>query len=414
MNRITKVLFTRQGGVWLQQSLLAREELAKRAREHQIQKTAELRAEYDALAEERALLVQQMNEEAGETDEAPLLMSSATLEECYLDLWDRLYQSSEFKASMVHARVNVGVSPPPVEPPAGEEPVWVRPKPVLPDWHLNLARDRESFQECALVCSLADGQVKYFKILYCVQGAELYTAFCPLEPTAHMPVEVTTGMSSLDVHMQGRAHSFRCKFADHLTGEDLPDVPFEKWEVLRGLWHEGGTLVTTIFEPEPLHVVMRGLQIATRQEANPDKKRQKMEHAQELEGIIAEMPWLQYLDKMEVFKQHLREAATTDSQIEAVVDEDLAVVDEDALLACLDDLDAMRAAEAKVARDIGTHDFTTRYRAGMKAFEATGEYSDAVQGVADSKGAVAWCKKRFLQQTFKCTFPSMTRSQPRP
>ena len=146
MTKIAQSLFSRHGSLWARQSVRSQQALTAQARVHIATRSASLRLEYEALESERALILSRVADDA-EEGPGPLCMSAAALSDRDLAVWEHLRGSADFCSAVriKEVRSMLCVAPSPEDPPAlpdGKQP-WCRDSPVMPNWVVTLAKDRD-------------------------------------------------------------------------------------------------------------------------------------------------------------------------------------------------------------------------------------------------------------------------------
>ena len=399
---LARTVFSKHGKMWARQTIRAQREFMSHAKLHHAARAAEIRQEYDFLLAQMDILTARAEEERDFLP--PMCMSVSALTEKDLEQFQELVERPSFRspARLKKVRTDVAFAPP-VEPnlPLREgQVVWQRQEAVMPGWARDLIRHRDFFDECALVTTDETGQQSFFKIVYCVQSPG-YMAVCKLVPTQVPPSDLPTGASAMQLHMAYRRHYFKCNFADMMSAADMPAATHRSLQVLWGLNHEGGVLLSSQFDPEPLHPYLVGKE--QRASAQPKDKQEKDEL---YERMVIDMPWLQHLDMLEGFEKSVRAAEKTAAASSKKVPDDVFEVDEEVLLSALTKLEKAKAAEADHAKTHGHVDFYCKECYGDSTLVATrgSIYHDAVQGHCIGQAADSWARTHNLQVTFKCTF----------
>eukprot|EP00974_Lingulodinium_polyedra_P090745 8801253-Lingulodinium_polyedra.AAC.1 len=112
-------------------------------------------------------------------------MSACVLEAKYLDEFERLMQSAEFRREkrIAELRQETFRTPTPTSRAQLEAlavwPVWARGQPAMPEWATEVAHAREYFQNTVFVAEGPTGERQYWKFLYAVI-TPAYLAFTPL------------------------------------------------------------------------------------------------------------------------------------------------------------------------------------------------------------------------------------------
>ena len=305
-------------------------------------------------------------------------------------------------------RTMLCVAPSPEDPPAlpdGKQP-WCRDRDlVMPEWVKTLAKDRYFFIGSALVVPNPDGSKSFFlKIVYIVQSPTLYMAVAPLQLVPVVRRQLPVGASALQANQAFITHAFKCNYAVFQTAADLPPVEIGQLEMIRHLRHDGGTLLTTSWDSEPIHVLVRGTAREPRgsgQENKPSSTSPK--ELREHEELLQQMPWLANLDKMENFARELRKELHCDTQAAAAADAVVHEIDEEAMLSAISLLEAERENEVAIAAAVGTVDFWTKHLGGESNVLKGKDFYDAVQGQASDAGQ-EWARSHGMQISFKSTF----------
>ena len=229
-------------------------------------------------------------------------------------------------------------------------------------------------------------------------------AVAPLQIVPVVQRQLPVGASALQANQAFITHAFKCNYAVFQTAADLPAVEIGQLEMIRHLRHDGGTLLTTSWDSEPIHVLVRGTAreprgSGTEQKPSSTSPKELREH----EELLQQMPWLANLDKMENFARELRKELHCDTQAAAAADAVVHEIDEEAMLSAISLLEAERENEIAIAAAVGTVDFWTKHLGGESNVLKGKDFYDAVQGQASDAGQ-EWARSHGMQISFKSTF----------
>ena len=227
-------------------------------------------------------------------------------------------------------------------------------------------------------------------------------ALAPLQLVPVVQMQVALGASALQANQAFITHAFKCNYAIFKTAADLPPVEIGQLEMIRHLRHDGGTLLTTSWDSEPIHVLVRGTAREPRGSGEEKKPSTGSKELREHEELLQQMPLLANLDTMEKCARELRKELHSDTQAAAAADAVVHEIDEEALLSAISLLEAERENEIAIAATIGTTDFWTRHLAGESNVLKGKELYDAVQGQASDAGQ-EWARSHGMHITYKAT-----------
>ena len=197
--------------------------------------------------------------------------------------------------------------------------------------------------------------------------------------------------------------AFRINYADCRTAADIVCADTDRLRVLFRLKHEGDIRITSDAYPIDLQLVLAGRHDDMGPVEAVAETGQK-ETGAELDHLVSNMPWLQFLDCKEGFSRGKSGAAGSGHSESGDPGSDSGcAIDEDEILAGLRDLERAHADAAVEVAATGARDFVPRPRGGPSQIRETGEGVHAMQGQTTNADAEAWARLHGAT-TFKCTF----------
>ena len=117
------------------------------------------------------------------------------------------------------------------------------------------------------------------------------------------------------------------------------------------------------------------------------------------------LPWLQHLEKREGFAESVSAAEAEEGAVASSSEQPLLVLEEEILFAAVASMEAARSAMAAGAGPT-TSDFAVRMRTTTEESAArSGDAGfDAAQSIAKHDMAIAFCKRRKEQSTFRISY----------
>ena len=408
--RIAKMLFARHAWQWAAQSLRTQQEFTAIARRDAGDRREAITKDVQALSAELDLLNQRLVE--SHDDGRPLCMSSASLNDASLEVFNKLVNDEVFRAGSRIQRLRKAALEPPLPLPPSKLrdleriAVWQRPEQAMPRWSKQLADHRDEFQNAAVVVPMPDGSSQTWLLLYCVQRP-YYVGVARLHPVEvfHPPLEEGAGLwDVLDAYV---AHRYRVNYADMATAADIPDAREEDMGFLRNLRYEGGLFLSTQCEPRPLTEFLENLP-----EKIPNERKTAETAPAQVDGghdqLLLEYPWLQYLDMQKGYFGDVGKSKQPGSSTDLGTAEDVELDEADMAMLALAAVEAARAAEPS-GGDLPCDDFVVRVRGDTPMRAMAGEAVDAIQGAARNEMARDWCRRRGLNVTFRAGFANHTR-----
>ena len=397
---------------WARQSLQARHELNERARQHQAEKLAEAREEHQHLEDQIKELLDEQREAA--EHHAHVCMSESAVTSLDLEHFQRLVSDPQYSSPsrVAMLRCDVTAAPPPLTVPGSDTAeVWCRREPSMPSWCKEIGKYREFFQDCAFVCKGEGNNLEYWKLIYVVQSPSLYVAVCKMMPTVYSCPPLGGGASAQDWTSSNVSLAWTCNFGVMKTAADMPVTSIEQLQVVFGLVHRGGTIVTAAEHPVAVRSFLWGSD--TRARAEPEAGAEKPVKSAEYEEILEKFPWLIHLDATDSFVRNAEIAIKKAGSSADSAEMPEIVVDDDFIMDALSRVERARIAEAAVAAERGTSDFLAKECQGESNLLRGAEFHDAVQGVAATKYCAQWARDRKLQITWKATFTEHTEAASR-
>ena len=120
------------------------------------------------------------------------------------------------------------------------------------------------------------------------------------------------------------------------------------------------------------------------------------------EQLELEFPWLQHLDDKLGFVGDLDRTGAQGSGDRLRTEEPLAI-DDDLVFEAIKELEVAKALLAS-APEASHADFGTKIRGGESQLRKSGEMVDAAQAMARNELALAFCRRRGVNSTFRCGF----------
>ena len=145
MHELAGRVIAQRGSWWAKQSLRAQQECWQRAREHQRQRSAELKEMHDDLMSRLDELLVRQKEESEKVP--PMCMSAAAVSEEDLEGLQQLLDTPAFcspkRLQVERCMLTLGPPPERVSPLPDGEKAWSRPEQGMPDWAKRVAQYRD-------------------------------------------------------------------------------------------------------------------------------------------------------------------------------------------------------------------------------------------------------------------------------
>lgn len=393
-------LLTRHHVLWMKASLASKQMYALQAKRQQAEKQAAIAQDIDGVRAAKELLMTRMREEGRERK--PLVMSEAAFDQEDLELFSRLLSDDAFSGKRLEARRVEAQRVPGATPSdmAAAMAAQVVPTPAetrMPAWAADVARHRDFFHNCVLVCFDASDSVTYWKVLYAVQSP-FYVALTQLRLTEDFVQfgPVTRENWGLLASQRPR-YAFHCNFAAHSNAACIPDRDDLAIFVLTGVRHEGGTRCVTSDFMTPLGNYIASLPEKVRaQRARAESAPQKRSKG---DDDVQELPWLANLDLKLGFHASGQFVLPNDATAREAATE-AQPLEEEAFEQSLRDLEVARLA-LKSEEDLSRDDFGTRVLGGAWLMKTKGIPFDAIQGFARTEIAKDFCGRRGLQRSVR-------------
>ena len=295
---ITKRWFGRHAVVWAARSLREQQAWADMARRTVGEKRAALTTELSQLSSELDTLLDRMG--GADSEGRPLCMSVACLSQEDLMLFDYLTKQAEFrKASRIAAlRTTAMSSAEPLSEPKYRAleliAVWKATEPEMPEWANKMCRNREYFENGAVIMTSPDGSERAYLIVYIVKMPFL-VAVAPLRPDPeYEPSELDESADVRDLMKQHCGSYWKCNFGELMTAADVPMANEARMRWLPRLWYIGGTSLYSRCTQWPFLKFFDQIPAAVAQTKEDDSAKKKDD---DYDALILEFPWLQYLDE---------------------------------------------------------------------------------------------------------------------
>ena len=339
-----------------------------------------------------------------ETECGPLRFSSCQLDSDDKDAWATMYDSTAFSHDRVKVlRERTLVAPPVIgadlQARLAEQRVWLRPLPTArPFWLGPMCRNRDEFENTALLLFVEE-EWRAWKFMYATQSP-LKAHFSELHAADwHLSTTTITNRTWSEGMQRGDCMKWTCDTIAKMDWSQLPVCDEERVFVLRHVYFDSPTTLSSVAEPVPLALYLSWLPTdaaasstgETRPRAAPARPRGG------LSDILDRHPALTSLltARTKSNKPESDDGSTSSSDASPAEGDVAPELDEDSVAAVFAELEKMREEWKDPVVDVPN--FKVVLLGGPSLKKKTGAEFDAWKGIARGDALENWCKVYGMQ-----------------